>query len=96
MPILEGFGFGTPVITSMRDPMREVASDAALLVDPTDVSAIADAMRTVVANPELRATLVARGATRVRAFAGSHVAAKLIAIYTEAVQHRQVGRRPLG
>ena len=86
MPILEGFGFGTPVITSTRDPMREVASDAALLVDPTEVNAIADAMRTVAANAELRATLVARGATRVRDFASSHVAAKLITIYTEAAQ----------
>ena len=93
LPILEGFGFGTAVITSARDPMREVAGDAALLVDPTDVNAIAEAMRAVGTNADLRATLVARGTARARTFASSHVAAEMMAVYAEAAQHRNVGRR---
>jgi glycosyltransferase involved in cell wall biosynthesis len=96
LPILEGFGFGTPVITSDRDPMREVAGDAACLVDPTDVNAIADAMRAAGASAELRATLVARGTARARAFAATRVAAEMIAVYAEAAQHRKVSRRGLG
>ncbi len=92
LPILEGFGFGTPVITSTRDPMREVASDAALLVDPTDVNAIADAMRALGTNADLRATLVERGTARAHAFAATRVAAEMMAVYAEAAQHRHLSR----
>ena len=92
LPILEGFGFATPVITSTRDPMREVAGDAALLVDPTDVNAIADAMRAVGTNADLRATLVARGTTRARVFASSRVAAEMMAVYAEVAHNRSISR----
>jgi glycosyltransferase involved in cell wall biosynthesis len=86
LPILEGFGFGTPVITSERDPMREVAGDAAFLVDPADANAIADAMRALAASADLRATMVARGNARARVFASGRMAAEMIAVYAEAAQ----------
>ena len=92
LPILEGFGFGTPVITSTRDPMREVAGDAALLVDPTEVNAIAEAMRAMGTSAALRASLIARGTARARDFAATRVAAEMICVYAEAAQHRQVSR----
>lgn len=92
LPILEGFGFGTPVITATRDPMREVAADAALLVDPTDVNAIANAMRALATDANLRATLVARGTARARAFAATRVADETMAVYAEAAQRRAPGR----
>ncbi|HEV2061891.1 MAG TPA: glycosyltransferase, partial [Solirubrobacteraceae bacterium] len=51
----EGFGFtvaealhaGTPVIAARSDAVAEIAGDAALLVTPGDVDALADAL----ANP---------------------------------------------
>lgn len=45
LPVLEGFGFSAPVITSNRPPMIEVAGDAAILIDPTNVPQMIDAMR---------------------------------------------------
>lgn len=92
LPILEGFGFNTPVITSARDPMREVAADAAVLVDPTDVAAIAEAMRAVGTDASLRASLVARGTARRRIFAAPRVADAMMAIYAEAARSRQDSR----
>lgn len=44
LPIVEAMACGVPVITSNCTSMPEVAGDAALLVNPTQVSAIADAM----------------------------------------------------
>lgn len=41
IPLLEGMRCGTPVITSSRSSMPEIAADAALLVDPYDIHAIA-------------------------------------------------------
>ena len=42
MPVLDAMARGVPVLTSNVSAMPEVAGDAALLVDPTDVASIAD------------------------------------------------------
>ena len=62
LPPLEAMASGTPVITSNVSSLPEVVGDAALLIDPYDPDAIADAMRRV---------LVGRGAAaRAAASAG--------------------------
>src|SRR5690606_35540421 len=48
LPIIEAMAAGVPVVTANRASMPEVAGDAALLVDPTDVPAIADALARAV------------------------------------------------
>ncbi len=47
LPVLEALAAGKPVLTSDIEPIRSVVGDAALLVDPTDVDAIADGLRRV-------------------------------------------------
>ncbi len=44
LPVLEAFASGVPVVTSTTTALPEVAGDAALLVDPTDIDAIAAGM----------------------------------------------------
>ncbi|MFL7807003.1 MAG: glycosyltransferase family 4 protein [Anaerolineae bacterium] len=74
--LYEGFGFpvleaqvcGCPVITSTTSSLPEVAGDGALLVDPRDSSAIADAMRRIAADPSLRESLIGRGFINARRF----------------------------
>jgi len=81
LPIAEAMQCEVPVITSDRSSMLEVAQDAALLVDPEDVTAIAAGMRAIDSDDDQRALLVARGAQRVADFdwdlAANHVAATL-------------------
>ena len=81
LPIIEGFGFGAPVITSNIDPMREIAGEAAVLVDPTDVGAMTQAMVQVLGDPHLAEQLVARGHKRLRSFSSELVAAKMLEVY---------------
>ena len=88
LPIIEGFGFGSPVITSNIDPMREVAGAAAILVDPFDVGAIAQAMTRVVNDTETAEALVDCGRKRSREFSSDIVAAKMFEVY------RSCGRAP--
>ena len=64
IPIIEAFEAEVPVITSNCTSMPEVAGDAALLVDPTNAQAMADAMTQISNNPTLCAELVAKGRTR--------------------------------
>lgn len=57
IPILEGFSAQVPVVTSTVSSMPEVAGDCAILVDPTNVAAIADTMRTLESGAVTEAVL---------------------------------------
>jgi glycosyltransferase involved in cell wall biosynthesis len=68
LPVLEGMACGTPVITSNLSSMPEVAGDATLLVDPYNIAQIADAMQSLISQPQLRSQLRQRGLDRATQF----------------------------
>jgi glycosyltransferase involved in cell wall biosynthesis len=61
LPVIEGFCAGKPVVTSDIAPMRDIADDAAFLVDPNSISSIRDGVKAVIYNPELRQSKVEKG-----------------------------------
>ena len=72
IPLLEAFHFGVPVIARAIGGVPEVAGDAALLLDDADDESVAaELLALAVGDGELRATLRARGAARVAAYAPS-------------------------
>jgi glycosyltransferase involved in cell wall biosynthesis len=64
LPVLEAMACGTPVLTSVGSGTGEVAGDAALLVNPTDTGAIAEALAALASQPQLRSDLIRRGLAR--------------------------------
>jgi len=64
VPLLEAMHCDVPVITSTTSSLPEVAGEAGLLVDPYDVTAIAEAMQTLYQNPVLRQNLIEKGKTQ--------------------------------
>jgi glycosyltransferase involved in cell wall biosynthesis len=72
---------GAPVISSTAGPLPEVAGDAALLVDPHDRTAIADAIVRVVGDPKLAEELRRRGVVRARHFTWERTASNYAALY---------------
>jgi glycosyltransferase involved in cell wall biosynthesis len=68
LPVLEAQACGCPVITSATSSLPEVAGDAALLVDPQDTAAIADAMERLATDPTLSQELVQRGFANLERF----------------------------
>jgi glycosyltransferase involved in cell wall biosynthesis len=68
MPVLEAMAAGIPVACSDIPPLREVAGDAALLFDPFDEEAIANALDRISGDITLRCTLAATGPERARSF----------------------------
>ncbi len=81
LPILEAMACGTPVITSNTSSMKEVAGDAALLVNPYDVGALAEAMKQVLINQSLREDLVAKGFQRIKRFSWERCAEQTLRIF---------------
>lgn len=81
LPILEGFASGLPVISSNTTSIPEVAGDAALLIDPESVDAIADAMQRIVEDRILADSLVVRGSERVQDFTWAKCAEQTIDVY---------------
>lgn len=66
LPILEAFASGAPVITSNCTSMPEVAGDAAILVNPYDISDIKNSMESLIENQALRVSLQGKGNDRAR------------------------------
>jgi len=85
LPILEGNAAGRPVITSDLSSMPEVAGDAALLVNPYDITAIREAIVSVVQSPELRLDLIRKGQKNIRRFAPETVAAQYVELYRRVI-----------
>jgi glycosyltransferase involved in cell wall biosynthesis len=92
--LYEGFGFpvaeamrcGTPVICSNTSSLPEIAGDAALLVDPLDADAIAEAIRRVAGDSDLRASLSARGKARAARFTWEDAAHRTLTTLEEAAR----------
>jgi glycosyltransferase involved in cell wall biosynthesis len=68
LPPLEAMACGTPVVTSRLSSLPEVVGDAALLVDPYDAEAIADAIARVLDDSALAQDLARRGRARAAGF----------------------------
>jgi glycosyltransferase involved in cell wall biosynthesis len=83
LPVLEAMHLGTPVMTSNTASLPEVAGDAALLVDPYDTRAMAEAIRALDTDAALRAELSARGPRRAALFDAARYEARLGALYAK-------------
>jgi glycosyltransferase involved in cell wall biosynthesis len=68
LPPLEAMACGVPVVTSDSTSIPEVTDSAALLVDPHETESIAEGLRSVLSDAELRASLRTAGLERVKVF----------------------------
>ena len=80
LPVIEAMACGTPVVTSRSTAMEEVAGGAAVLVDPLDVSSIAEGIGQAV---EHRDELVALGLARAREFTWERAADSVEELWRE-------------
>jgi glycosyltransferase involved in cell wall biosynthesis len=87
-PVLEAMSCGTPVVTSNVSSLPGVAGDAALLVDPRDTDAIAEAIALVLADHAMRDELVRRGREHVRGFQWERTAMATLDTYRDAIALR--------
>jgi len=81
LPAMEAMALGTPVLTSTASCMPEIVADAALCADPRSVAALAEALRALDGDAELRARLAAAGPRRAAFFSPERYAARLAALH---------------
>lgn len=86
LPVLEAQSLGVPVMTSNYSSLPEVAGDAALYVDPTDVDAIAAAMLRLSQDEDLREQLRTAGYENVKRFSWEKAADETYAVLQQAAQ----------
>ncbi len=95
--LFEGFGFppieamacGCPVISSTRGSLREVVADAALTIDPENITELAAALTRLATDGTARDAWRAAGFRNARRFDWAQNAAQTLALYERAVKRRK-------
>jgi glycosyltransferase involved in cell wall biosynthesis len=85
-PVIEGFASQTPVVSSKIPVIEEVAGEAAYLVDPTSVDAIARAVQEVLTDDSLRQEYIDRGQRQVARYSWESTVDNTIALYRQLVK----------
>ncbi|MEK6334516.1 MAG: glycosyltransferase [Acidobacteriota bacterium] len=83
LPPLEAFGLGCPVIAANVAGSSEQLGDAALLVEPTNVEEIAQAIKRLSDDSGFCESLIQRGRERARERTGSHFVRGVFALLDE-------------
>jgi len=83
-PPLEAMACGCPVMASGTTAIPEVVGDAALLFDPANREAVAQALLRMTGDPALRRDLAAKGLERVKRFSWRRMAEAILEIYRQA------------
>ena len=81
MPVLEAMAAGVPVIAARRAALPEVCGDAALLVDPEDVAAIAAGLAHLMEDQIAAGQMVDAGRKRAREFSWQKAAIETWKVY---------------
>ncbi len=92
-PILEAMAAGTPVITSNRSAMVEVAEDGAYLVSPYNTEQLRCAMERVLQSPTLSALYKARGKERVQRYSWHVAAERMVGVWSSVLERSSTERK---
>lgn len=85
IPVVEAMACGTPVVTSQGSCLPEIAGDAAVLVDPRSVEAIADGIGRVLGDAAFARSLREKGLARAARFTWQSSALETLAAYRQAM-----------
>jgi glycosyltransferase involved in cell wall biosynthesis len=89
IPVLEAMACGIPVVCADNSSLPEVAGNAALLLESTDIQGLADAMHRVLVDALLREGLVERGLAQARRFTWERAAQRLLKVYREVTERSE-------
>ncbi|MCL2010039.1 MAG: glycosyltransferase family 4 protein [Synergistaceae bacterium] len=86
IPVLEAMSCDCPVIAGDTSSIPEVAGDAALLFNPASAENLADQLKKVAFDGELRTNMIESGRRRRSLFSWDRCAKETLALYKELLQ----------
>jgi glycosyltransferase involved in cell wall biosynthesis len=92
-PVVEAMACGVPVVTSSTSSLAEIAEGAALLVDPRNTRAIAEAMDRALGDEREWGRLQLAGLARAGSFSWERSTRETIEVYQEALERHTVRAR---
>jgi glycosyltransferase involved in cell wall biosynthesis len=92
LPVVEAMAHGCPVVTSDIPVMREVCGDAALYCNPNEPSDIADKVRMLAENSDMREELRRRGLHRAAQFSWERCARETFEVLHRVINERAADR----
>lgn len=92
LPAIEAMAYGCPVVTSDIPVMREVCGDAALYCNPNEPGDIADKVRMLAENSEMREQLRHRGLCRAAQFSWERCARETFEVLHRVITERAPNR----
>jgi len=82
-PVLEAMACGVPVITSNVSSLPEIAGDVAVYIDPHSVDDIADGIRRILSDEDLRNHCITKGLERAILFTWEKCAGETLKAFNE-------------
>lgn len=89
LPVLEAMACGVPVVTSNTSSLPEVAGNAAVLIDPHSIDDLAEGIRCVLSDNELRQSLIKRGLERAKLFTWEKCARDTMQVFKELLLNKE-------
>jgi glycosyltransferase involved in cell wall biosynthesis len=85
LPVLEAMACGTPVVSSATSSLPELGGEAAYYFDPYDLEGMANAIRDVWTDADLRADMSQRGLEQAARFSWERAANETLRVYERAL-----------
>jgi glycosyltransferase involved in cell wall biosynthesis len=90
IPITEAMACGTPIITSNTNGLKEIAGDAAVLVDPNQPEEIAAAVHNLLSDSNLRNSLTEKSLQRAKMFRWENCAKETLTMLQHVASQRHI------
>lgn len=81
LPIIEAQAIGRPVVTSNREPMKSVAADGCILVNPESVKSIHEGFKRLLINNNLQQQCIDKGYENAKKYSSVTIASAYEKIY---------------
>ena len=88
LPIIEAMACGVPVVTSNTSSLPEIAGNAAVLIDPHSIDDLAQGIKRVLSDNELRQNLIRSGLERAKLFTWEKCAREIMKVFKELLSNR--------
>ncbi len=85
LPLVKSLKVGTPIITSDVSSMPEIVNKSAILVDPTSVTQITNALEKILHSQKLRQKLRQEGIVQSQKFTWTKTATQTLKVYNQVI-----------